>query len=134
MRSDVNDFFLAGHSKEDFEKLLECSLTRIELLIEDIGKLPESLRWEELRSIFPEFTGLKPLYVEKYKNMFFKKFNIGKVTFRNMLEEANIEHEQNKNIEPEKEENKVIELSDEEKAEAKQILNNKEILIKYSKK
>ena len=125
---DVNDYFLNGHGKEDFEKLLECSLTRIELLIKNIEKMPRNLQKEEIRNLFDEFVELDAYNVEEYKNLICDRFNIGKNTFKNMLKLAKEQHERNKKVKAEREENKIIELSDEEKEEATQLLKNPNLI------
>ncbi len=71
---DVNDYFLSGHTKQEFEKLLDEAKTPLELSIDELAIIgSEEERVPLLREILRPVAGLSPLEQDRYIRIIQKK-------------------------------------------------------------
>jgi len=143
---DVNGYFLAGNGKEDFESLLNKSMTRLELKIEAIERMPENHRKEEIKNLFDEFVSLDPIDLDHYSELIHKQFGIGKRAFNSMLKQLIEKNKHNgdwydiestppdfdkNNTINNKQADKAYEMTDEERKEALELLIDPKMLTRF---
>jgi len=78
---DVNHWYCAGHTKEDLQRLLDDSKTRLDIMIDEVETAPSRTQREELKLLFPEFAELDPIDRAHYRNRICETFNLTKPDF-----------------------------------------------------
>ena len=132
---DVNHWYCAGHTKEDFQRLLDDSKTRLDIMIDEVETAPSSTKREELKLLFPELTKLDSVDLAYYRNRVCKTFDLTKPDFNRTLKKTK-EEIAKKNVEKEyveAQEQKPVELSNADKEAALKLLKSENLLEQFLK-